>query len=56
VRVYNSVTAEPILRATGRAPRCGAEVRPLRAPLGRGITVEQPPLRATEHKKQGMMV
>jgi hypothetical protein len=56
VRVYNSLAAEPILRATGGAPRRGDEVRPLRAPLGRGITMQEPPLRATEQKKQGMMV
>jgi hypothetical protein len=56
VRVYNSLAAEPILRATGGTPRRGAEVRPLRAPLGRGITMQEPPLRATEQKKQGMMV
>jgi hypothetical protein len=55
VRVYNSL-AEPILRATGGTPPRGAEVRPLRAPLGRGITIEQPPLRATGQKTQGMTV
>jgi hypothetical protein len=56
VRVYNSLAAEPILRVTGGTPRRGGEVRPLRALLGRGITIEQPPLRATEQKKQGMIV
>jgi hypothetical protein len=56
VRVYNSLAAEPILRVTGGTPRRGGEVRPLRAPLGRGITIEQPPLQATEQKKQGMIV
>ena len=56
VRVYHSLAAEPILRATGGAPRRGAEPHALRAPLGRGITMQQPPLRATEQKKQGMMV
>jgi hypothetical protein len=56
VRVYNSLAAEPILRATGGTPPRGAEVRPLRAPLGRGITIEQPPLRATGQKTQGMTV
>ena len=40
VRVYNSLAAEPILLATGGTPRRGAEVRPLRAPLGRGITMQ----------------
>jgi hypothetical protein len=56
VRVYSSLAAEPILRATGDTPRRGGEVRPLRAPLGRGITMQEAPLRATEQKKQGMMV
>jgi hypothetical protein len=56
VRVYNALAAEPILRATGGTPGRGAEVRPLRAPLGRGITIEQLPLRATGQKTQGMMV
>jgi hypothetical protein len=42
VRVYSSLAAEPILRATGGARR--------------GITMREPPLPATEQKKQGMMV
>jgi hypothetical protein len=56
VRVYSSLAAEPILRATGGAPRRCAEPHALRAPLGRGITMREPPLPATEQKKQGMMV
>jgi hypothetical protein len=56
VRVYNSLAAQPILRDTGGTPRRGAEARPLRAPLGRGITIQPPPLRATGHKTQGMTV
>ena len=56
VRVYNSLTEEPILPATGAAPRRGVEVRPLRAPLGRVISMQLPPLRASEQKKQGMTV
>ena len=56
VRVYSSLAAEPVLRATGGAPRRGAEPHALRAPLERGITMQEPPLRATEQKKQGMMV
>jgi hypothetical protein len=54
VRVYNLLAAEPILRATGGAPR--PEARPLRAPLGRVISMQLPPLRASEQKKQGMTV
>jgi glycosyltransferase involved in cell wall biosynthesis len=56
VRVYNSLAAEPILLAIGGTPGRGAEVRPLRAPLGRVIPMRLPPLRASEQKKQGMMV
>jgi Glycosyl transferases group 1 len=56
VRVYNSLAAEPILLATGGAPRRGTEPHALRAPLGSGITMQEPPLPATEQKKQGMMV
>jgi hypothetical protein len=50
VRVYNSLADEPMLLAAGAEPHA------LRAPLGRGITMQQPPLRAVEQKKQGMMV
>ena len=56
VRVYNSLAAEPILRAAGGTPRRGAEPHALRAPLGRVIPMRLPPLRASEQKKQGMMV
>ena len=56
VRVYNSLAAGPFLRATGGIPRRGGEVRPLRAPLGRVISMQLPPLRASEQKKQGMTV
>jgi glycosyltransferase involved in cell wall biosynthesis len=56
VRVYNSLAAEPILCPTGGTPRRGVEARPLRAPPGRVITMQQPPLRVSEQKKQGMMV
>jgi glycosyltransferase involved in cell wall biosynthesis len=56
VRVYSSLAAEPVLRATGGAPRRGAEPHVLRAPLGRRIIMQEPPLPATEQKKQGMMV
>jgi glycosyltransferase involved in cell wall biosynthesis len=56
VRVYNSLAAEPILRATGGAPWRGAEARPLRSSLGRGIPMQLQPSRASEQKKQGMTV
>jgi hypothetical protein len=56
VRVYHSLAAEPILVASGGGARRSAEPRPLRAALGRGITIQQPPLRATEQKKQGITV
>jgi hypothetical protein len=56
VRVYNSLAAEPILRAAGGTPRRGAEPHALRAPLGRGITMQELPLPATGQKTQGMMV
>jgi hypothetical protein len=41
VRVYSSLATEPTLRATGG---------------GRGITMQEPPLRATGQKTQGMTV
>jgi glycosyltransferase involved in cell wall biosynthesis len=57
VRVYNSLAAEPVLRPIGGTPRRGVEAHPLRAaPTGRVIPMQQPPLRMSELKKQGMMV
>ncbi len=55
VRVYHSLAAEPIMVASSGTRR-SPEPRPLRAPLGRAISVPQPPLCLTAQKKQGMTV
>ena len=56
VRVYSSLAAEPTLRWIRENAHGLSAVRPLRAPLGRGVRIQQPPLGATEQKKQGMTV
>lgn len=56
LRVYELLAAEPIQRSAGGIPWRGADVRPLRASPGRVIPMQQPPLRVSEQKKQGMMV
>ncbi len=54
LRVYNSLAAEPVLRVAGAVPRRNGESRPIRALLGHGIALQQPSLRATGPKTQGM--
>jgi len=55
LRVYQSLAAEPIQLPTGGARR-SADIRPLRAPLGRVSTAQQPPLRAIAQTKHGVTV
>jgi glycosyltransferase involved in cell wall biosynthesis len=56
LRVYQSLAAEPIPIACGSGAWRGGESPPVQRSVGVGINGQQPPFRATAHKKQGMTV